>query len=537
MIKQKIEDLLKTTLIKLDLPNIDFKVVITNNKNNGDYASNLAFILSKQLKEEPLLIAENIKTNLETTNFIKKIEVAPPGFINFYINKNKLVTLINEIIKEDINYGCSNIGLDKKVNIEFASVNPTGQLHLGHARGAAYGDNLCRIFIFNGYNVTSEYYINDRGQQIENLGLSIQARYQELCGLPNKMPEDGYYGFEIKAIAEQIYQENKQQYQKHDLAYYKDVGLKTLLNKIKTDLSTFRVNFTIWSSEQQLYNQGRLTEVINKLNKLKATYKKEGAVWLKTAMSGDEKDRVLIKSDGEYTYLTPDLAYHLDKFDRGYDYLINVFGADHHGYVPRLKAGVQLLGYESKKLEVKIVQMVRLLKGKEEIKMSKRAGKTVTLNELIKVIGVDATRYFFAMRNINTQMDFDLELAVQQTKENPYYYVAYAHARICSILNSVPEIKPVINYETIEVDYAYDLLLKLQEFKDVVISSAQNKAPHLITNYLTSLATTFHLFYTKEKILGNNSKQTNEYLQLIKAVKIVLRNGLNLIGVKAPERM
>ncbi|MDD2489654.1 MAG: arginine--tRNA ligase [Bacilli bacterium] len=536
-LKNEITKLLKETLIKIGINDVEVKVDIPKDKSKGNYATNIAMQLTKKLKKSPMIIADEIKNKFITNNIIESIDVVAPGFINFFINKEILLNIINEINNKDIDFGRSTIGEKKKINIEFTSANPTGKLHLGHARGSSYGDNLCRILDFVGYDVTREYYINDGGKQIDNLGVSIKERYRGLCGFEEKMPIDGYYGPEIIEIAKKIYKESHENYIERDLSFYMEIGLKSLLNKIKEDLKHFRVTFDIWTSEKSVRDKGRIEETLETLKKLGKTYEKDGAIWLKTTEFGDEKDRVLIKNDGEYTYLTPDIAYHLDKFDRGYDHLINVFGADHHGYVPRLKAGVQALGYDAKKLDVEITQMVRLLKNNEEIKMSKRTGNVVTINDLIEEVGVDAARYFFAMRNINTQMDFDLDLATKRSNENPFYYVGYAYARICSILRSVNKIKEVEKFETIDSIYAYDMLEKLHEFKEIVENSAKNHLPNLITSYLYDLASLFHIFYTNEKILSDDEKQTNERLQLIKAVKIVIRNGLNLIGVEAPERM
>jgi arginyl-tRNA synthetase len=374
------------------------------------------------------------------------------------------------------------------------------------------------------------------GNQIDNLGISIKERYKELCGMKFKIPEDGYFGAEIKNIAEKIYINNNNKYIDKPLDYFKDIGVSELINKIRIDLENFRIKFDVWTSEKEIRKGGKIEETLNKLKILNKTYEKENALWLKSSIYGDEKDRVLIKKDGEYTYLTPDIAYHLDKFDRGFQNLINVFGADHHGYVPRLKAGVEALGYNKEQLEVKIVQMVRLLKGREEIKMSKRTGNVVTLEDLLEEVGVDSVRYFFAMRNIDTQMDFDIDLALKKSNENPFYYVGYAHARICSILKEIKKDIYCNKFTTIKDEYAYNMIAKLHEFSDVIKISALKNAPHLITNYLYDLANLFHIYYTNEKIIVEDEKMLKERIMLITAVKIVIKNGLNLIGVEGTPK-
>ncbi|HHT37978.1 MAG TPA: arginine--tRNA ligase [Mollicutes bacterium] len=535
-IKEEIKKIILKALEKMEITNIDVVLEIPNDKKNGDYATSVAMQLSSLMKKNSIAIANEIKDLIETSEYIDKIEIAGPGFLNFYINKKILLNLIPEVLEQKEDYGRSKIGNGQKINVEFASVNPTGVIHLGHARGSAYGDNICRILSFAGYDVTREYYINDGGNQIDNLGKSIQERYFGLCGLEENMPEDGYYGKEIVEIAKNIYEKEKGACLDKPTSYFKDIGLNVMLNQIKEDLLNFRVRFDVWTSEKKIREAGRIEEALEILTSLGKTYTKENAIWLKSSDYGDEKDRVLVKSDNEYAYITPDIAYHLDKFDRGYDMLIDVFGADHHGYVPRLKAAIEALGYEKEKLEVKIIQMVRLLRGGEEVKMSKRTGNVVSVNDLVEEVGIDAARYFFAMRNIDSQMDFDIELAIKKAQDNPVYYVSYAHARICSLLKN-KELKKVDQFRTIDSEYAYDILSKISEFKNVVEASALKRLPHLITNYVYDLANALHIYYNNEQILTDDDEYTNERLLLVKAVKIVINNALNLIGVKAPEEM
>ena len=535
--KEKLYKIVDKALKLSNIEKVNYIIEIPNDKKNGDFSTNVAMELTKVLKRNPRIIAEELVTNIEKGNIIDRIDIAGPGFINFYLNKKYLLNSINEIINLDSNYGRSNIGNNEKVNIEYVSANPTGILHVGTARGAAYGDNISRIMSFAGYNVTREYYINDGGNQINNLGKSIKARYDNICGIDTKMPEDGYHGEEIIDIAKKIYDEYKNTKINEKIEYFTVLGVNLLLDRIKTDLKNFRVEFDVWTSEKKIRESGRIEECLKILKDQGNIFEEDGAIWLKTSKYGDDKDRVIVKNDKTYTYFTPDIAYHLDKLDRGYDKLINVFGADHHGYVPRLKASIEALGYDKNKLDVKLLQMVKLIKDGEEIKMSKRTGKTITITELIEEVGINASRYFFANKSLDTQMNFDITLATKQSNENPVYYVEYAHARICSILNSVKNIKEVNEYKTIESTYAFDLLNKVYEFKNVVEIAAIKQMPHLITNYVYELATLFHSYYAHEKIISDDINYTSERINLIKTVKITLKNALNLIGVEALEKM
>lgn len=535
--KDTLKYLIEKSLLKMDIHNINIDIDTPKDKNNGDYATNIAMQLVKQLKQHPVDIASTIIANIEKNDIIDKADIAGPGFINFYIKKNKLFDLVTNVIKEDINYGKSDIGANKRVNVEFVSANPTGILHLGTARGASYGDNLCRILDYAGFDVTREYYINDAGNQINNLGLSIKARYDSICGLELNMPKDGYFGKEIIDIAQDIYDEYKDTKVNEKVELFKNIGVKKLLDRIEEDLKLFRVTFDIWSSETTVRQSGKVEESIDILKKMGNIYEQDNATWLRTTKYGDDKDRVIIKSNGDYTYVVPDIAYHLDKISRGYDILIDILGADHHGYVSRLRASIEALGHPKEKIDIKLLQMVKLIRDGIEVKMSKRTGDTVTIRELLDEVGVDAARYFFAMRSPDTQMDFDISLAVKKSNENPVYYVQYAHARICSILRELKEETLVNKFETIDSEYAYNILVKLDAFKEVVEASAISRMPHLITNYVYELASLFHTFYAHEKILTEDAKYTDERVCLIKAVKITIRNALNLIGVEALEKM
>ena len=541
-LKEQIKEMIKSALnelyIKFDPENI--VVEVPKKREQGDFSTNIAMQLTKVLKDNPRNIAEKIVEVLsKNTNEIKTIEIAGPGFINIYLNDEYVFSGISNVIKQGENYGSSSIGKKEKVDIEFVSANPTGILHLGTARGAAYGSNLANIMSFAGYDVTKEYYINDAGNQIINLGVSLKERYKGLCGLEENMPEDGYYGSEIIDIAKTIFDKYGNSKLDEDLEFFKKVAVDYLLNIIKTDLSNYGVTFDVWTSEKSIRAKGRIEESLKILDEKGLVYKKDNATWLKTTVYGDDKDRVLIKTDGSYTYLVPDIAYHLDKFDRGFDYLVDVFGADHHSYVSRLKASIEALGYDKDKLEVRLLQMVRLLRDGEIVKMSKRTGGNITISELVGEIGKDAARYFFATRSLDGQMDFDINLALKKSSENPFFYVGYANARICSILKDAKEKNIDICTdikEAIDID-SKALLLKVYEFTEVLASAALKKEPHLITNYVYELASMFHNYYGKHKILTDDIKMSEKRLGLIKTVGITITNALRLIGVKAPEKM
>lgn len=537
-IKQEVQEILKKSLTNLQIDyEKEIEVSIPKDKNHGDYSTNIALSLAKSLKDNPINIANKIKNNIQS-EIISKIEVLSPGFINIFISEQYLLKSINTIIKENTNYGKSNLGQGKKVNIEFVSANPTGILHLGHGRGATYGDNLARIMTFTGYDVTKEYYVNDAGNQMNNLGISIKVRYQNLYNIDATLPEDGYHGQEIIDIAKKIKEEYQDTKLNEDIPFFKKYGLNILLDKIKKDLDIYRVNFDVFSSEQSLYDRGLVEKVITKLKNDNHCYIEDGALWLKTMDYGDEKNRVLIKSDGNYTYLLPDIAYHCDKIERGFDELIDVLGADHHGYIDRLKASLEMMGKDSGILDIKILQMVRLIKDNEELKLSKRTGKTVTLSEIIEEVGVNATRYLFSSKSLDTQLDFNIDLALKQNSENPVYYIEYANARICSILKKSKNFANNIDkYQTLESQYIYNILNKLNEFKDIVETSASKKAPHIIANYVYDLASLFHTYYNQEKIVTEDIQYTSERINLLKAIQIVINNSLNLIGIIPREEM
>ena len=538
-IKKELQEIIKNSLKKsnIDVNLSDIVIEIPKQKENGDYSTNIALTLTKKLKKSPITIAEEIIKNIKDKN-ISQIEIANPGFINIFLKKERYYHELNKILEEKKEYGKSNIGNNIKVNIEYVSANPTGYLHIGHGRGATYGDNLSRIMKFTGYEVTREFYVNDAGNQMNNLGISIKERYKEKCGLDYGIPEDGYHGKEIITLAEKIYSEYKDQKLDESIEFFKQEGLSVLLAQIKKDLDKFRVNFDVFTSEQSLYDKGMIENVLNNIKKKNECYIEDNALWLKTSNYGDEKDRVLIKSDGNYTYLVPDIAYHIDKIKRKFNILIDVLGADHHGYQNRLKAALEILGYDSSILNIELLQMVRLLKDGEEIKISKRTGKTITLNDLIDEAGVNATRYFFASKSLATQMDFDISLAKKNSTENPVYYIEYANARISKILSTYKEkIEIKENYETLKDPLAYTIINHLLNFEDTVITASQKREPHIICNYVYELATLFHAYYNKERFITDDKNYTNDRIVLLKAIKIVLNNSLDLIGIIPREEM
>ncbi|EHL78730.1 MULTISPECIES: arginine--tRNA ligase [Bacillus] len=516
-------------------------------KAHGDYSTNIAMQLARIAKKPPRQIADEIKNQFDRSQAsVKEIEIAGPGFINFFMDHHYLTKLIPAILEAKDRYGESNAGAGQKIQVEFVSANPTGDLHLGHARGAAVGDSLCNVMEKAGYEVTREYYINDAGNQIHNLALSVEARYFQALGKDKDLPEDGYYGEDIVQIGKRLAEEFGDRYlhvdEQERYQFFREYGLKYEMEKLKKDLENFRVSFDVWYSETSLYKNGKIDEALEVLRKSGYTYEKDGALWFRSTAFGDDKDRVLIKSDGSYTYLTPDIAYHRDKFERGFDKVINIWGADHHGYIPRMKAAISALGFNAENLEVEIIQLVHLYKNGEKMKMSKRTGKAVTMRELIEEVGLDAVRYFFAMRSGDTHMDFDLDLAVSQSNENPVYYAQYAHARICSILRQAEEqqisIDDQVDLSLLGTEKEIDLLKKLGDFPLVIADAAEKRTPHRVANYIQELASAFHSFYNANKVLDQDHLPLSKArLSLVKAVQITLKNALSLIGVSAPEKM
>ncbi|MDX8361032.1 arginine--tRNA ligase [Cytobacillus sp. IB215316] len=550
-VKDRLKDEISEAVVKAglatreQLPEVILE--IPKEKVHGDYSTNMAMQLARIAKKAPRMIAEELVNNFDKSKAsIEKIDIAGPGFINFHMNNSYLTELIPTILKAGDSYGETNVGRKETIQVEFVSANPTGDLHLGHARGAAVGDTLSNVLAKAGYDVSREYYINDAGNQINNLAYSVEARYMQVLGMQQDMPEDGYHGEDIIGIGKELAEQHGDKFVHMDenerFTYFREYGLQFELSKLQKDLEAFRVSFDKWFSETSLYENGKIDTALNALRENEHVYEEDGATWFRSTTFGDDKDRVLIKNDGSYTYLTPDIAYHQDKLDRGFEKLINIWGADHHGYIPRMKAAIQALGYEKDTLEVEIIQMVNLFKNGEKVKMSKRTGKAVTMRELIDEVGLDAVRYFFAMRSPDSHLDFDLDLAVSKSNENPVYYAQYAHARICSMLRQGEEqgllIDEEIALQHITSEKEIDLLKKLGEYPIAVSEAAQKRIPHRITNYIYDLSTALHSFYNAEKVINiENKEQSKARLALMKAVQITLRSALSIVGVSAPEQM
>ena len=549
-IKMGIEDRIIETIGKVIKEKLDFEadegmimLEIPKDNRNGDYSTNVAMRLSKQLKRNPQETAAIIKEALlQELDIFEKIEIAGPGFINFWLKKESMADIINTILELEDDYGSSDTGKGQKILEEYVSANPTGPLHCGHARGAAWGDAVARIMNKAGYKLTREYYINDAGAQILNLGKSLLGRYRELFGLDFTMPEDGYHGPDVIEIAKQIKDHDGDRYlnmpEDEVIAIFKDLGKKLELERIRKDLEYYRCEFDSWVSEQWIVDQGLVEKAVEKMKDKGLLYEKDGAIWFEATRYGDDKDRVLKKSDGYYTYMTPDIANHLYKYDRGYEVLVNIWGADHHGYIPRMKAAMEALGYPRDNLQVDLCQMVRMVENGEEVKMSKRTGNAITLRELCDDIGVDCTRYFFLSKALDTHMDFDLTLARTRNNDNPVYYAQYAYARICSILKQADSYEKQDSYTLLNDPKEIDLLKHIASFPDVVSDAAINRSPNKICNYIQKLAQYFHSFYGACRINDPSyPKQTNERLALSDATRITLKNALELLGVSAPEQM
>ena len=517
----------------------DIQFDIPKDTTFGDYSTNLSMRLAKTLRKSPIMIANEIVSKIDKEkNHLSKVEVAGAGFINFYIDLKFLSNIIFEINEKQDDFGTLTFGGNKKINVEYVSANPTGYLHIGHCRGAAYGDSLSRILKKAGFDVSREFYVNDAGNQIQNLGHSIFERYKELHGLECKLGEDGYYGKEIITIAQMIKDEcGDSHLNDQDLEFFRVYGTNYLLNGLKSDLKDFNVTFDTWFSEKSLYKNNAVHEVLNFFKEKGYTYESEGATWLKTTEYGDEKDRVLVKSDGTLTYLTPDIAYHANKLSRGFDHLIDVLGADHHGYINRIKAAIAFVGGNPDLLDIEILQMVRVLQDGEEVKMSKRSGKAITMRDLIDEVGTDALRFLFVSKSLSTHMDLDLDLAVKQSNENPVYYAQYAYARICSLFRKCENFSFVNEFKTIDLEKTKKMIMCLLQYPNVIKEAAEKRIPHRISQYVLNLAATLHGYYNDEKILSDNKDEMNEKLTLLNAVKIVLKNSLELLGVGVKEEM
>ncbi|MFC0215476.1 arginine--tRNA ligase [Paenibacillus chartarius] len=526
----------------------EFVIEVPKEKAHGDFATNVAMQLTRIAKRNPRDIAQAISDNLnKEAVHVASIDIAGPGFINFKMDKSYLHPIILQVLEAGERYGFVNIGRGQRIQVEFVSANPTGSLHLGHARGAAVGDALCNLLAFAGYDVTREYYINDAGNQVVNLAKSLEARYRQALGQDAEMPEDGYHGADIKQFAEELAQEKGdallQLGDEERFQFFRTYGLTKELDKIKRDLARFGVHFDEWFSETSIYESGVIPEVLDQIRAQGHIYEQDDATWLRTTTYGDDKDRVLIKNDGTFTYLTPDIAYHRNKYQRGFDRMINIWGADHHGYIPRMKAAMSALGYDADKLTVLIAQMVSLFQNGEKVKMSKRTGKAVTMEDLMDEVGVDPMRYFFTMRSMDSHLDFDMDLAVSKSNENPVFYVQYAHARICSIFRQAEEqgipVQPVreVDLSVLRTEEEFDLLRKMGELPEEVEIAAGQYAPHRLIRYVYELASQFHSYYKAERVIVEDAALTQARLAMLAALRTVIANVLRLVGVSSPERM
>ena len=520
----------------------------------GDLSVNLALKLSKLLKKPPRAIAESTVSylNKEIKNstlkeYIASIEIAGAGFINFFLTDNYFHKVLKEIFILGDNFGRSNLGRRRRVLVEFVSANPTGPLSVAHARQAAVGNALCNILKFLGFSLKREYYINDQGKQINLLGESIQARLNELQGGSLELPEGGYEGEYIRQIAEQIVKRASLNYTDQDSAstgegkieFFSDYGARYILRIIKQELRDFGIEFDSWYSQKKLTKSGKIKKILKWLKQKNLIYEKDGANWFKSTAFGDDKDRVVIKDDGSYTYIMPDIAYHRDKYQRGFNWLINLWGPDHHGYIGRIKAAVQALGKDADTLSIIIVQLATIFRNGKPLSMSTRKGQYITLREVLDEVGVDASRFFFLMRRTSAHLDFDLELAKKQSPENPVYYVQYAHARICSIMRNA-DFKPralTADLGLLKEAEELKLIKMLWRFPRILEICYKNIDPYFITVYLQEVAEELHRFYDRHRVLGEDRKLTQVRLVLISAARIVLQKGLKLLGISAPEKM
>ncbi len=551
----------------------------TRDVAHGDFASNIALMLAKPAKTNPRQLAEQIIAALPTNDAILKVELAGAGFINFFMNPNAQYQVIADIQAASDNFGKSQIGVGKKVQVEFVSANPTGPLHVGHGRGAAYGSVVGNLLTATGFEVHCEYYVNDAGRQMDILATSVWLRYLEACGETFTFPSNAYRGAYVRDIAQTLVEHhgknyahptatvfadlpldepqggNKEEYIDALISRAKqllgdgyrvifDVGLNNILDDIKDDLAEFGVTYEQWFSERSLMDDGSIEKALAVLKSNNYLYEKDGAIWFKSSELGDEKDRVVIRDNGQHTYFASDIAYHWNKLERGFDTLIDIWGADHHGYIPRVKAALNALGADETKLHVLLVQFATLWRGEEKVQMSTRSGEFVTLRELRDEVGIDATRFFYVMRRSEQHMDFDLELATSKSNENPVFYVQYAHARICRVFEQLIEkgftqdvALGMANLTELTAEHETALLTTLARYPEVIERAATQYEPHLLINYLRELATDFHTYYNAHQFIVESDTLRNARLNLITAIRQVLQNGLMLLGISAPVAM
>ncbi len=549
----------------------------TKDPTHGDLASNLAMLLAKPARKPPRAIAEAIVAHLPANSLIRKVDIAGPGFINFHVDRSAFFQVIPEILEKSGAYGKAAPESRSRVQVEFVSANPTGPLHVGHGRGAAYGDSLGRLLTAAGYQVHKEYYVNDAGRQMNILATSVWLRYLELSGQSFRFPSNGYKGQYVVDIARSIEQEQGDRWVHSAESVFRDIpadepnggdkeihidaligrcrellgedayerlfdaGLESIRTDIEDDLREFGVTYGQWFSERSI--QKNIPDALERLKKNGHIYEQDGAQWFRSTTFGDDKDRVVVRANGDFTYFASDIAYHLDKYQRGFDRIINVWGADHHGYIPRVKAALTAMGLDAERLDVKLVQFAILYRGTERVQMSTRSGSFVTLRELREEVGNDAARFFYVTRKTEQHMDFDLELAKSESKDNPVYYIQYAHARICSVQGKLSDthtsenLNPAELSEALSEDIEKQLCVQIARFPELVLEAAEALEPHQITHYLRELAGNFHSYYNSHKVLCEDSRVQDARLKLSLATRQVLANGLSLLGVSAPEHM
>ncbi len=585
--KKKLENLIQHSLNTLKnegfiADGISVNIVLerTRDPQHGDYATNLAMLLAKPTKTNPRQLAEKLVAALPKDSAVTKVEIAGPGFINFFMDSSAQFDIVKQIHELGPNFGRSQAGSGKKVQVEFVSANPTGPLHVGHGRGAAYGSAVADLLEAVGFTVHREYYVNDAGRQMDILATSIWLRYLEECGEPVRFPDNGYRGAYVSEIAQDIVRNSNNEYRRpFDLVAedipkdeaqggdkeahidalvarakallgvkdYQDIfqaGLDNILNDIRNDLLEFGVDYQEWFSERQLMDDGSVDIALGRLQASGHLYEKDGATWFASSTLGDEKDRVVRRENGQYTYFASDIAYHMNKLDRDFDQIIDIWGADHHGYIPRVKAAIQALGADADKLKVLLVQFATLYRGEEKVQMSTRSGEFVTLRQLRDEVGKDAARFFYVMRRSEQHMDFDLQLATSKTNENPVYYVQYAHARVCSVLRQLVEkgwprdiISGMDNLDKLIEEHELSLLSTLERYPEMLERAALTHEPHQLIIYLRELANDFHTYYNAHQFLVEDERIRNARLNLICAVKQVLANGLKLLNINTPESM
>ena len=568
ILKQGIETALEKTIASGALPAGEYPEIVLEvppQKEFGDFSSNIAMQSARVARQNPRAIADALVANMDF-DWLDRAEVAGAGFINFFLKSDMVYDTLKAILAAGDNYGVQPTRSQDTVQVEYVSANPTGPLHVGHGRGAAYGSALVNLLRAAGFNVQAEYYINDAGNQIDNMAMSVEARFQEIQGkhlvFPDKegniegevgpndivFPANGYRGDDITETAQAIIDEKGLETLNamsvdDRVAMFKETALQEKLKRLEETLRNFQVTFNQWFSERSLHDTDEIKYAIDELKNLGAIYEKDGALWLNSTKYGDDKDRVVIRDNGVPTYLAADIAYHRNKYERGFKQMINIWGADHHGYVCRVKAAMQAFDFDPDKLEILLLQMVALFRDGEMVKLSKRTGDTVTLDELIEEVGVDASRYFFLMRSLDSQLDFDINLAKSRSNDNPVYYIQYAHARIHSIYNQVRDagIKfgewDAVDFSPLTSELELELIKKMAEYPEEITQSAEHRAPHRIARYLYDLASMFHSFYRQGRIIGVDSELQQARLGLITAIALVLRQGLGILGISAPEKM